>query len=348
MDFVTGLPLSDSHDAIWVVVDRLTKQRHLVPCSTAVDAEELATLFIREIFRLHGLPRTIISDRGPQFASRFWKHLCSCLSIDPRLSTAFHPQPDGQTERMNATMEQYLRAYVNYQQDDWVKFLPITEFAANNQTSETTGLSPFYGTYGLDLRTSYELDVRVDNPEEAQAQLVAERLQAIHEVLRTEMAYAQARYQDNADRRRIAAPAYRIGDRVWLDARNIRTHRPCRNLDHRRLGPFAIKRIVSSHAYELELPRGIDIHPVQPVSLLDLAADDPLPGQRSPPPPPVIVQEWFVEQILDSRVFRRQLQYLVKWTGDDLPTWQPWWDVDEAAAVDVFHGRHPDKPAPHA
>ena len=162
------------------------------------------------------------------------------------------------------------------------------------------------------------------------------------------MAYAQAHYQDNADRRRLAAPAYRIGDCVWLDSRNIRTRRPCRKLDHRRLGPFAIKNIVSSHAYELDLPRGIDIHPVQPVALLDPGADDPLPGQRLPPPSPVIVdgeQEWFVEQILDSRVFHRQLQYLVKWTGDDHPTWQPWWDVDEAA---VFYGRHPDKPGPHA
>jgi len=158
-----------------------------------VDAEGLTTLFVREIFPLHGLPLTIISGRGPQFASRFWKHLCSCLSIDPRLSTAFHPQTDGRMERMNATMEQYLRAYINYQQDDWVKYLPMAEFAANNQTSETTGLSPFYGTYGLDPRISYELGIRVDNPEEVQAQLVAERLQAIHEVLRTEMAYAQQR-----------------------------------------------------------------------------------------------------------------------------------------------------------
>jgi len=159
MDFVTRLPLSGDHDAIWVVVDRLTKQLF------HDDAEGLATLFVREIFRLHGLSRTIISDRGPQFASGFWKHFCSCCR--PRLSTAFHPHTDGQTDRTNATMEQYLRAYVNYQQDGWVKHLPMAEFAANSQTSETTGPSPFYGTYGLDPRTSY---VRVDNPEAAQTQ----------------------------------------------------------------------------------------------------------------------------------------------------------------------------------
>ena len=114
MDFVTGLPWSQGCDSIWVVCDRLTKQRHLVPCRSDVDAKDLADLFIRWVFRLHGLPGTITSDRGPQFASHFWSQLCSRLGIARRLSTAFHPQTDGQTERFNAVMEQYLRSYVNY------------------------------------------------------------------------------------------------------------------------------------------------------------------------------------------------------------------------------------------
>jgi transposase InsO family protein len=119
MDFVTGLPNSRGYDTIWVVVDRLTKMRHLVPCSTTIDAEGLANLFMNHIFRLHSVPDTIVSDRGPQFTSRFWKHLCHSLKIEPRLSMAFHPETDGQTEQMNSIMEQYLRAYVNYQQDNW-------------------------------------------------------------------------------------------------------------------------------------------------------------------------------------------------------------------------------------
>jgi transposase InsO family protein len=119
MDFVTGLPTSRGNDTIWVVVDRLTKMRHFIPCSTIIDAEGLANLFMTHIFRLHGLPDTIVSDRGPQFTSRFWKHLCYSLKIEPQLSTAFHPETDGQTERMNSIMEQYLPAYVNYQQDNW-------------------------------------------------------------------------------------------------------------------------------------------------------------------------------------------------------------------------------------
>jgi len=134
MDFVTGLQRSKDHNALWVVVDRLTKQRHLVPCSTTVDARDLADLFLQHVFRLHGLPRTITSDRGPQFASAFWHRLCARLGIEPQLSTAFHPQTDGQTERMNAVMEQYMRSYLNYLQDDWADWLPIAEFASNNHT----------------------------------------------------------------------------------------------------------------------------------------------------------------------------------------------------------------------
>jgi transposase InsO family protein len=157
MDFVTVLPWSNGCDAIWVVVDHLTKERHLVPCRMDVDAKELPNLFIAHIFRLHGLPLTIISDRGPQFAALFWKNLCRRLGIQPRLSTAFHPQTDGQTERMNAVMEQYLRAHVNYLQDDWAEWLPLAEFAANNQASETTGSCPFFANKGFDPHYQFDL-----------------------------------------------------------------------------------------------------------------------------------------------------------------------------------------------
>ena len=132
MDFVVGLPQSKGFNTIWLVVDRHSKQRHFVPCMTTIDAQDLASLFIDNIFRLHGLPNSIISDRGPQFATDFWRYLCTCLGIATRLSTAFHPQTDGQTERINASMEEYLRAHVNYLQDDWVRYLSLAEFAANN------------------------------------------------------------------------------------------------------------------------------------------------------------------------------------------------------------------------
>jgi len=129
MDFVTGLPECEGYDAIWVVVDRLTKLRHYVPCRTTVNARGVAEMFLREVARLHGLLKMIVSDRGPQFASIFWQRLCERMGVDWRLSTAFPPQTDEQTERMKTSMEQYLRIFTSHQQDDWVQWLPQAELA---------------------------------------------------------------------------------------------------------------------------------------------------------------------------------------------------------------------------
>ena len=209
MDFVTGLPRSNDHDAIWVVVDRLTKQRHLVPCRTSVDARDLADLFLQHVFRLHGLPLTITSDRGPQFASAFWHRLCARLGVEPRLSTAFHPQTDGQIEQMNTVMEQYLQSYVNYIQDDWTDWLPIAEFASNNHISETAAVSPFFVKPGYDPCWQFDLSAAAPHePEDQRAHSAAEALSEIHDHLRTEIHVAQLRYQENADENRLPALDY--------------------------------------------------------------------------------------------------------------------------------------------
>ena len=118
MDFVTGLPWSNGCDAILAVVCRLTKMRHFIPCQETTSTDQLAGLFVRHIFRLHGLLDSIVSDRGGQFIAGFWKQLCQLLRVQRALSTPYHPETDGQTERFNATMEQYLRVYTNYLQDD--------------------------------------------------------------------------------------------------------------------------------------------------------------------------------------------------------------------------------------
>jgi transposase InsO family protein len=118
MDFVVGLPECERFDAAWVVVDRLSKMCHFIPCHMTIDAVGLAKLFLWEVVCLHGLPKTIVSDRGPQFASTFWGQICNRLGIDRQMSTAFQRQTDHQTERMNAGMDQYLRVFVNHQQDD--------------------------------------------------------------------------------------------------------------------------------------------------------------------------------------------------------------------------------------
>jgi len=150
MDFVTSLPWSNSNDAIWLVVDRLTKMRHLVHCRTTIDASSLADLFLDNIWKHNRLPLMIISDQEPQFAAEFWEIISRRLKIDRRLSTAFHPETDSQTERVNSIMEQYLQSYVNYQQDNWCQWLPMAEFMGNNHVSEITGTSPVFANYSYD------------------------------------------------------------------------------------------------------------------------------------------------------------------------------------------------------
>jgi len=132
MYFVTELPEDSEFNAILMVVDRLTKMRHLVPCRDICTARDMATLYLTHIFQYYGLPLSIVSDRVAQFVSKFWKAFCELLGIETHLSSAYHPQTDSQSEAMNALMEQYLRAYVNYQQENWVLLLPTSEFAANN------------------------------------------------------------------------------------------------------------------------------------------------------------------------------------------------------------------------
>ena len=148
MDFITDLPNSNGYDTILVVIDRLTKMSHFIPCRKELDAQQFATLFMQHIVRLHGIPRDIIADRGSLITSELWKETRKNLGIERRLSTAFHPQTDGQTERTNAILEQYLRSYINYQQDNWSALLAIAEFAYNNGYQGAIKTTPFYANYG--------------------------------------------------------------------------------------------------------------------------------------------------------------------------------------------------------
>lgn len=354
MDFVTGLPMSDGKDAILVVVDRLTKMRHFVATTIEASAETVADLYVNNVYRLHGFPSTVVSDRGPQFAALFWKTLCERLGADRLLSTAFHPETDGQTEISNAAMEQYLRAYTSYQQDDWVKWLGLAEFAANNAFSEPIQCSPFFANYGYDPRIGFEPRpplARLSLPAEINAHEYANHMEDILDVLKLEMAAAQAKYEDDANRSRTPAPTFKVGDLVWLDARNFRTKRPARKLDWKNLGRFAVKRVLNNWVYELDLPDTMRIHPVFHVSKLSPVPNDPFPGQTQPPAQPIEVEgevSWEVEEILDSkRVQGGHVQYLIKWTGADAPTWEPSANADGCDnELDRFHALYPTKPKP--
>ncbi|KAL9564024.1 hypothetical protein ACKAV7_011798 [Fusarium commune] len=275
-----------------------------------------------EVWKLYGLPQTIVSNRGPQFVAEFWKKLNQQLSINALLLTVYHPETDGQTERLNAILEQYLRAYVSYLQDDWSRWLPLAEFAVNLLKSETTRMSPFFANYGFNPRMGFKPTITVrGTPATRDAEQFAQTMNEILEYLRSESIAAQARYEDQANRHRRPARRYREGDYVWLDARNIKTLRPQKKLDWKNIGPLKITKVISPYAYWLDLPASMKIHPVFYTNLLRPAATNPLPGQNPDPPPPIEVEgveEWEVEDILDSRWDRRgrggrpRLKYIVK------------------------------------
>ena len=215
MDFITSLPWSNGYNAILVVVCRLTKMRHFIPCRDTCMAEQLADLYAQQTFRLHGLPRTNVSNRGTQFTTKFWRALCKILKTEPLLSMPFHPETDGQMEWFNAVFEQYLRAYVNYLQDDWELWLHLAEFAANNQASETTGILPFFVNHGQDPLWQSDLTAvgagagasATPSGEERSALQVATKMKEIAEHLQAEILQAQATSTSGVGRQEARASA---------------------------------------------------------------------------------------------------------------------------------------------
>jgi transposase InsO family protein len=163
-DFIVKLPESQGYDSILVVVDRFSKQAHFIPCLEATNAEQLAEIFIREVWKHHGLPKKAISDRGSTFNSHFLRALYQRLNIEPAYSTAYHPETDGLAERTNQWLEGFLRSFCNYSQDDWATWLPIAEFCHNNQKNSATGKTAFEAVYGVNPRWDMT-DVDVNVPE---------------------------------------------------------------------------------------------------------------------------------------------------------------------------------------
>lgn len=232
VDFVTGLPRSAGAETIMVVTDRLSKWVTFEPMIETT-AAAVAEALLRCTIRHHGNSRSIVSDRGPQFVSTFWKAIYDGLGVQRRLSTAFHPQTDGATERANQEMEAYLRAFVTYEQTDWSDKLPAAMVAINNRVSSSTGMFAFYMTHG------YRVDwtaATIQGPLEqaspaALGRLWISRWQEANRYAQAAMGLAQERQAAGADRKRQPAEALRVGDRVVLRLKHVNTGRPSKKLD---------------------------------------------------------------------------------------------------------------------
>jgi len=357
MDFITELPLSEGCDQLWVIIDRFTKMAHFLPLrKEGKTAADLAVIFAREVWKYHGLPTDIVSDRDSRFTSETWKEFLQLLGIRSRKSTAFHPQTDGQTDRLNQMIEAYLRAFVGKEQDGWVRLLPMAEFAYNNSTTTGNGMSPFYANYDFHPAA---MDPASTEPLNPASQVYAHWMSAVHDESRKGLEEARERMRRYTDPTRKEPPAYQVGDLVMLNGRNIKTRRPSKKLDNKNHGPFQIERIVSPLAARLTLPRKWKIYNVLLVSLLEPYRTS---KHRAPPDPSKILrkeddieqsEEYDVEEVMSS-VERgwgnnKRILYLVKWL--DYPERKDWTEepfdnlsVGGLEKLREFHRRNPDAP----
>ena len=335
MDLIVHLPKTKSgFDAIITFVDKFSKMAHFAPTKTTCKARDVADLFLNNVVRLHGVPQTLITDRDPRFTGSFFSSFLDSVGIKSLMSTSFHPETDGQSERANRTIEEMLRAYVNEKHDDWDLHLAPLELAYNNSKQASTRFTPFFMNYGRhpNLPGSLLNPQATNNPttDDFLGTLAATMAAATQNLQKA--VDRQARYA-NTHRRDLT---FNLGDQVWLSTENLKLPGPARKFQARRLGPYKIIEVRSPVNYVLALPADMRIHNVFHVSQLTPYVPSP-PEFFSRPhrPPPVGYARgtpmYNVEAILDRKWDHRPDQrrnewfYFVKWEGYDSDdnTWEP-------------------------
>ena len=349
MDFIVKLPRSPEPgsarfcDTILVIVDRLTKAAKFVPTEETITAEECAYEVTKALVSEHGMPEEFITDRDKLFTSKYWTTFLAELGVKKKLSTSFHPETDGQTERTNQSLEEYLRFYVNKQQDNWVECLPMAQLAYNSRKSATTKYSPYYANYGYEPVAHRDpKDVEsISTGAEDKARLMRE----LHEELSKNIAQKNLTTSKAANKQRIEGPTFKKGDKVFLSRQNLKTKRPSRKLDNLRLGPFEILEELGPVNYKLQLPSGMRIHPVFHKKLLEPAPQEAELLQDVE----LEDDEYVVEEVKDLRKIKGQWKYLVKWEGwpESHNTWEPEGNLTNCKSlVREYHRKHPQKRGP--
>ncbi|QRW23228.1 Retrotransposable element Tf2 protein [Rhizoctonia solani] len=319
-DMIVDLPKDGNSDSILVIVDSFTKYVILVECSKKLKALELADLFLRHVWKRYGMPEKTVLDRGRVFNNKFLKALYQRLGIDPHFSLAYHPQSDGQTERVNPTVKHFLRAYSGVNQKDWVKWLPMAEFAYNNAVHSSTGKSPFKALYRWEPSLTPS-NVPTDVPE-------ADDLATQMELQWQEIEVALWQSKTRMVAREVGEPLkFEIGEEAWLDAKNMKLKTLSPKLTEQRLGPFKVTKRISNRAYRLELPPTMRIHNVFYVGLLSKVKRDKKRNFENRPPPVTVdgEEEYKVEGITDMEERNGKWFFRVKWKGygSEENTWEP-------------------------
>ena len=338
-----------------VVVDRFTKITHFIALEQTATAKDVADVFLREVWKLHGLPTEIISDMDAKFSGEFWESLCISLNIKRRMSTANQAQTDGQTERTNQVLEGYLRNFVNYDQNDWYQLLLLAEHTYNNSVTNVHGMSPLYANYGFHPPTEWIKEREAQNPG---AQLYAQWMQTTHLKAHEPLDRTRESMNKYYERKAKQEPDIAVGDIVILNAKKIRTKRPTKKLSPKLYGPFKVMEKRGNQAFKLEISPRWKIHPIIHICLLEPYDHSNRPGREQPPWEPEEIYgdlQWEVERIVKSEIItyvrrRRPMQeirYFVKWAGcsEDENTWEPPESLENALElVKAFHRENPDMP----
>ncbi|KAG1926706.1 retrotransposable element [Pimephales promelas] len=259
LDFITALPPSQGNTVVLTVVDRFSKAAHFIPLPKLPSAKETALIVIDHVFRLHGLPMDVVSDRGPQFVSKFWQEFCKLLGATVSLSSGFHPQSNGQTERANQDLERVLRCLVSKNPSSWSQQLSMVEYAHNTLPVSSTGLSPFECSLGYQPPIFPSLESEVAVPS---AHVLIQRCHRTWTRARETLLQVGARTKARADRHRSKPPRYVVGQKVWLSTKNIPLRSVSNKLAPKFIGPFTVTKSISPVAVRLSLP---------PASLLDVS-----------------------------------------------------------------------------
>ena len=333
-------PTLDGNTSLVVFVDKLTKMIHIAPCVGISSAPALADLFLKNVFRYHGMPTRFISDRDPRFNSAFWKEFFDQCKVSCKMSGTFHQETDGQTEIVNKSIENYLRHFVAENQDDWDKLLLFAEFAYNNSLHESTGSTPFRLNHGFDpnLPSSFEV-YEAQHPNVPKttrrggkcpgAQEFFKKIQIAITEARVNLEAAQQRQKAYAGTKRREVK-YKAGDVVLVSTQNLSLKKgSTRKLLPRFMGPFSVITEINPVTMEIDLPNKLRMHNVFHVSLLRPYIEGKSP--RSPPIPVVLSgeHEFVVEKIIQHDLIKvsskkTQLECLIRWKGytDEHDTWE--------------------------
>jgi len=327
MDFITKLPTSKDpawgvkFDSILTIVNRLTKYTMFIPFKETATASVLVYTILQELVNNHGLSKEFITDRDKLFTSKFWETLTAELGINHKMSTAYHPQTDGQSEQMNQTVETYLRHYVNRNQDNWVQLLSTAQFVYNNTQNETTEETPFQANYEYNPKVWQE--PRAHRSQSQKVILDITEIKKLHKDLTN-------RIQQQTERTTEVKP-FMVEERVYLRTNNIHIKQRSKKLNNKSIEPFKIKRNIKGISYKLDLLKGMRIHSVFHAFMLQCCNQSiPLQTIETPVEPN---KEYQVENILEKRMISGKAHYLIKWKGYNTSenTWEPIENLSDCA-----------------